>query len=192
MTLPSSGALTHTAIQTEFGGTNPITMSEYYGRTANIAASGAIKMSMFYGQSALTVNAQTFTAESYDSAGSAGNYQAAASITFHANGKAVVYAGTINDPMTPQTSWNWLVAGSASAVDLKVTGYSGDALSTSLVLNQRYVLSTDRTLLITASASDPNFQTKSNSVSYSLVANSGGGTLQSSSGTLYAEAGFPF
>lgn len=52
MTLPTSGALSFSAIQTEFGGTNPITMSEYYGRTANIAASGTIKTSMFYGQSA--------------------------------------------------------------------------------------------------------------------------------------------
>ena len=61
MTLPSSGALSLSQIQSEFGGSNPISLSEYYrggglvpvhGNTGNIASSGLISVSQFYGQSA--------------------------------------------------------------------------------------------------------------------------------------------
>ena len=58
MALPSSGVLTLADIQTEFGGTNPISLSEYYrggglvpdsGLNAAIPTSGAISVSDFYG-----------------------------------------------------------------------------------------------------------------------------------------------
>lgn len=60
MTLPSSGPLTLTDIQTEFGGSNPISLSEYYAGGANVPAgtsgtygavpsSGAISIQNFYG-----------------------------------------------------------------------------------------------------------------------------------------------
>lgn len=62
MTLPASGALTLDNIQTEFGGTNPIGLSEYYaggGRTpagtsgtyGAVPASGALTVQNFYGTS---------------------------------------------------------------------------------------------------------------------------------------------
>ena len=53
MTLQSSGNIALSEIQTEFGGTNPISMNEYYSAAANVPASGAIKFSDFYGTSAL-------------------------------------------------------------------------------------------------------------------------------------------
>ena len=58
MALPSSGVLTLADIQTEFGGTNPISLSEYYrggglvpdsGLNAAIPTSGAISVGDFYG-----------------------------------------------------------------------------------------------------------------------------------------------
>ena len=60
MAIPGSGALSLSAIQTEYGGSNPISLSEYYrggslvptsSSTAGIASSGAITMSSFYGTS---------------------------------------------------------------------------------------------------------------------------------------------
>lgn len=62
MTLQSSGALSLSQIQTEFGGANPIGMSEYYAGGANVPGgtsgvngavptSGTISMSKFYGTS---------------------------------------------------------------------------------------------------------------------------------------------
>jgi hypothetical protein len=62
MALPSSGVLTLNDIQTEFGGTNPIDLSDYYrggglvpdsGLNAAIPTSGAISVSDFYGSANL-------------------------------------------------------------------------------------------------------------------------------------------
>jgi len=56
MALPSSGSLTLAQIQTEFGGANPISLSEYYrngglvtGNNTNVPTSGIISLSNFYG-----------------------------------------------------------------------------------------------------------------------------------------------
>ena len=60
MTLPNSGALALSQIQSEFGGSNPISLSEYYrggslvpshGNTTGIPSSGTISISQFYGKS---------------------------------------------------------------------------------------------------------------------------------------------
>ena len=57
--LQSSGAITLAQVQSEFGGSNPISMSEYYrggsyvpshGGTTGIPSSGQISMSQFYGK----------------------------------------------------------------------------------------------------------------------------------------------
>jgi hypothetical protein len=72
MALPSSGVLTLADIQTEFGGTNPIDLSDYYragglvpdsALNAAIPTSGAISVSDFYGATnVITLNfATTFT-----------------------------------------------------------------------------------------------------------------------------------
>ena len=52
MALQTSGAISLSDIQTEFGGSNPISLSEYYGAAAGIPASGAISISDFYGAAA--------------------------------------------------------------------------------------------------------------------------------------------
>ena len=60
MAIPTSGALAFSALQTEFGGTNPIAISEYYaggglvpagssGTNGSVPSSGTIAMSKFYG-----------------------------------------------------------------------------------------------------------------------------------------------
>jgi hypothetical protein len=67
MTLPSSGPLTLANIQTEFGGSNPISLSEYYAGGAYVPAgttgtygavpsSGTISIRNFYGTSNAVVN----------------------------------------------------------------------------------------------------------------------------------------
>ena len=52
MTLQSSGAISLADIQTEFGGSNPIGINEYYGVAAGVPASGTISLNNFYGKSA--------------------------------------------------------------------------------------------------------------------------------------------
>jgi len=51
MPLQSSGAISLNDIQTEFGGTNPISISEYYSAASGIPASGTIALDDFYGTS---------------------------------------------------------------------------------------------------------------------------------------------
>ena len=53
MALQTSGAISLSDIQSEFGGSNPISLSEYYGAASGIPASGAISLSDFYGASAV-------------------------------------------------------------------------------------------------------------------------------------------
>jgi hypothetical protein len=51
MALQSSGAIKLSEIQTEFGGSNPISLSEYYAADVGVPASGEISIADFYGTS---------------------------------------------------------------------------------------------------------------------------------------------
>ena len=53
MALPASGLITMQQIATEFGGSAPHSLSEYYGKAAGIPTSGAIAMNQFHGKSAI-------------------------------------------------------------------------------------------------------------------------------------------
>ena len=74
MALQSSGAISLSDIQTEFGGSNPISLSEYYGggtyvpagANPGIATSGAINMNSFYGGVAATVLTISSNVNNYD------------------------------------------------------------------------------------------------------------------------------
>ena len=90
MAIPSSGSLALSAIQTEFGGSNPISMSEYYaggsnvpsgttGDSGSIPSSGAVAISQFYGSTnrvaiALTISSTTQNYNIYNNRG--GSYSA--------------------------------------------------------------------------------------------------------------------
>lgn len=73
MALPSSGTLRLSQIQTEFGGSNPISMSEYYRggpyvttNNTGVPTSGAIRIGNFYGavkQFSLTITTNYFTTQ---------------------------------------------------------------------------------------------------------------------------------
>ena len=52
MALQTSEAISLNDIQTEFGGSNPIAITEYYGAAAGIPSSGTIDLADFYGASA--------------------------------------------------------------------------------------------------------------------------------------------
>jgi hypothetical protein len=71
MAIPLTGTISLTDIQTEFGGTNPVSLSEYYkggsyvlttDYAPNVPTSGAISVSDFYGARKTTLTTLTFTA----------------------------------------------------------------------------------------------------------------------------------
>jgi hypothetical protein len=75
MALQSSGAIKFSEIQTEFGGTNPVSISEYYRggslvpnhpNNTNIPTSGVIKLSNFYNTSYRYIVTITITTSSND------------------------------------------------------------------------------------------------------------------------------
>jgi len=73
MTLPAVGsAISISQIQTEYGGSNPASLSEYYGK-GNAPASGAITMSEDFGgtqaETVISSSAQQITVSSYISSG---------------------------------------------------------------------------------------------------------------------------
>ena len=53
MALQSSGPISLLDIQNEFGGSAPISLSEYYGAAAGVPSSGSISLSNFYGTSSV-------------------------------------------------------------------------------------------------------------------------------------------
>lgn len=59
MALQSSGAISLNDIATEFGGSTPHSLSEYYGVADGIPSSGTISMSQFYGATAQTTHSIT-------------------------------------------------------------------------------------------------------------------------------------
>ena len=68
MALQASGAISLDDIQTEFGGSNPISLSEYYGAASGIPASGVISIGDFYGAAAyieLTVTQAVYNSTYY-------------------------------------------------------------------------------------------------------------------------------
>lgn len=86
MALPSSGSLGLAEIQNEFGGTVPISLSEYYGAASGIPTSGAISISHFYGKSANSA---------LDSAVITVGY--AGGVDYGTYGYIAGYSGTISD-----------------------------------------------------------------------------------------------
>jgi hypothetical protein len=86
MALPGSGELSLSAIQTEFGGSNPIALSEYYRGGAyvgdgapNVPTSGAIALNTFYSAEAALVLNITSNTSNYNilTAATAAGYDAA-------------------------------------------------------------------------------------------------------------------
>lgn len=134
MTTPTS-ALGLSHIQTEFGGSNPIAISEYYGVHANVASSGEQRMARFLGISASTPSAQVLARDAYDFGFTSAN---ARSIHYSANGVCVCDG---------QTNYNWRLSGAASDYQIRATrtgGTSTPSFSTGWANNTWAALSSDR------------------------------------------------
>lgn len=129
MTLQSSGALSLSQVQAEFGGANPIGMSEYYAGGANVPsatsgvngavpASGTISMSKFYGTSDLA-----FSPAGGTSAGSP-----------EAIGDFAVYPGTASKTITcnQTATWTWTRSGSTQGGASIATGGTGTSITFTL------------------------------------------------------------
>lgn len=129
MTLQTSGAIKFSEIQTEFGGSNPISLSEYYaggsyvpsstsGTNGAVPSSGTIAMSKFYGTSDVV-----FTPDGGSSAGSPTTLSAFATYPD-------VASRTISCNQT--ATWTWTKTGDTGSGASIASGGTG----TSITFNQ--------------------------------------------------------
>lgn len=107
MTLPASGPLSLSAIQTEFGGSNPIGLNEYYrggslvpniAPNNNITTSGAINMGGFYNGTKASANPSWTTLNR--ATNTANPAPATSSFTFNTDGTITFSGGG-----TGSTTW---------------------------------------------------------------------------------------
>jgi hypothetical protein len=135
MPLPSSGPLALTDIQTEFGGSNPISLSEYYAGGAYVPAgttgtygavpsSGAISIRNFYGTSnvVIAITNQTISAGVFSPDTAEAGYR------LNSNGK--VYKNQ-NGSLTEIETW-CTPTSEASNYEARVTLLSGTTPSGSV------------------------------------------------------------
>jgi hypothetical protein len=149
MALPTS-VLGMGAIQTEFGGSNPIALSEYYGVNANVAGSGTIRMASFLGISAATLSTRLDTETLY----AYGVHSANCASIFFANGTAQQIAS--GDIVSEGGgSYTWLQGGAAGDYEIRATKTAGTAagtFSSGWANNTWAVMSTNRQVHLARSA----------------------------------------
>jgi len=141
MALPTS-VLGMGAIQTEFGGSNPIALSEYYGVNANVASSGTIRMASFLGISAAAPSAQVLDRSGYDF-----GYYSANCSSIHQVGGTCLVTGSVGN-------YTWLLGGAASDYQVRYTktGTSALSFSTGMANNTWIGLGTERRVWLAASS----------------------------------------
>ena len=129
MALQSSGEISLANVQTEFGGSNPIGINEYYGVAAGVPGSGTISLADFYGKSAAV--AFDFT-----------TYVLGSSITSYGNSQTHNYSGNIVTPgagSSPKTFTIWMrtaYQGGATGYNNTTRYYQGGSLNTTWYLDQ--------------------------------------------------------
>lgn len=180
MTLPTS-VLAASAIQTEYGGSNPIALSEYYSACTNVATSGTIKYSQFLGTTKAASGPTRLDAETLVAHGA---HSANCATIFHSNGTSQqVVVGDIT--ATGAGSYTWLITGAAGDYQIKATKTAGTATGTfsSGWANDTWIaMSTTRQVHVSRSAFGTSTLTLSISIRYtsnSTVINTATTTMSS-------------
>ena len=118
MAIPSSGAISLSTIQTEFGGANPISLNEYYaggtyvpagtsGTYGAVPSSGTISIRNFYGTSNVVIS---ITDQSIDGFGTS-----SAGAWYYLTSGGVVQGSTDFNGINPYFIENWVTPTSQAA-----------------------------------------------------------------------------
>lgn len=162
MTLPTSGPLSLSDIQTEFGGSNPISLSEYYaggsyvpsgttGTNGAVPTSGTIAISNFYGTSKVVIQLTSPVTVAYASGGFL-----SATTGYRVANDGYVYTGgwSVSPSYGQEEQWDNVV-GTVGNYEIYVSKTSGDTPTGTL--NTWLNLGTTRDWTLTATAG--NFKT---------------------------------
>jgi hypothetical protein len=216
MAIPSSGAISLSTVQTEFGGSNPISLSEYYAGGTYVAAgttgtygavpsSGTISLRNFYGTSDYIV--PTISLANHDLVGTADDVVAlTTSVHFvlDSGGMSKVdFASTsfscdvTVDTVSQGTAGiynieQWLDGGLNSDVAVYVTQTSGSTLTVgSSALNTYLNLGTTRQWGLSTTRSSLGFASKACTLSFTFVeATNTSNVLDTATITIQASASF--
>ena len=104
MALQTSGPISLLDVQNEFGGSNPISISEYYGAASGVPTSGAISLSNFYGKSAYTPMTLTYTGGVGEAFGNCKTVSATATVNVSGGVGNFTYTWTRTSGLTTPTS----------------------------------------------------------------------------------------
>jgi hypothetical protein len=189
MPLPSSGPLSLNDIQTEFGGTNPISLSEYYAGGANVPAgttgtygavpsSGTISIRNFYGTSKAVFR---LDANTYSDFGAMGILPA--EVTFYVNSNGSVQATTFNSGIVDSYDWITPTTGSTTYF-VRATLNSGSL--TSGTTGTWLALTSDRSWSVQRLENNPGLQIANLTIAISSNS-SGTNIVASASISLQAE-----
>ena len=152
MTTPS-GTITMADIQTEFGGTNPISLSEYYAAASGVPASGTISMNDLRNKSSADTTPDAVDWANINPGNSVGTtatktitgITATTTITFSVTagfGVTAVKNGTggfsspitvVNNDTLAFTVTNFLVSGSTKTVTVNASGVLLDTFTATLL-----------------------------------------------------------
>lgn len=139
MTLPASGTISLSQVQAEFGGSNPISITEYYGAASSVPASGSISLSHFYGKSATAVYAfsPTYSSSVGGTAVASGGMPADYNPGIHGSviwptGQGVNGAGWVGTSFTATTSTMYFQIGADNTASVYIGSSSGTTLVGSL------------------------------------------------------------
>lgn len=175
MALQSSGAISLSEIQTEFGGSNPIAISEYYSAATGVPASGEITIADFYGTSNITVAIDDGSLSDFGSGSSSVTFRLNTNGTITATGNSTTYSDT-----------NWYeptTAGIGSDYQVRVTatGNTGSLTGTlnsytTITSAQSWVLSTtgaDASVTLSVSVRDVATSTVQDTATITMSVNAG-------------------
>ena len=141
-TLPSSGVISLADIQAEFGGSNPIAITEYYRggglvpdyySNQSIPTSGQISLSQFYGANAANPSAQLFSG--FATSNEAILPTTTASVIFQTNGQCEYFAPGNSGGTGKSSNYTWVLSAVAEDFDMYVSATGDTAYLTSGTLN---------------------------------------------------------
>ena len=140
MTLQSSGAISLNDVQGEHGGSNPISLSEYYGIAQSVPGSGTISLSNFYStywEGTLTIGTQTVGKSGTDYGYQNGTYSNSTS-AFGSFSQAI--SGIVITPMSTskriaKVAHNSVIVNNQTSIYLQINGQTSNAGFTTIVIN---------------------------------------------------------
>lgn len=100
MALQTSGSISLSDIQAEFGGSNPISISEYYGAADELPSSGTISFNNFYGTADFTgglTNDDSRFPRGISASGASGTRSSTTAVVFPAKTKTIFFASSCLD-----------------------------------------------------------------------------------------------